>query len=43
MQVDNSTPQFFPRQASLVGHIDESGLLQDGAAFIEFGAGKGDF
>ena len=28
-------------QASLVGHIEESGLLQDDRCYIEFGAGKG--
>jgi hypothetical protein len=28
-------------QASLVGHIDDSGFLEDGVAFLEFGAGKG--
>ncbi|KAI9138789.1 methyltransferase TRM13-domain-containing protein [Paraphysoderma sedebokerense] len=30
------------QQASLIGHMDRLGLLENGSCFIEFGAGKGE-
>lgn len=31
------------QNASLLGHLEQAGLLQDDTCFIEFGAGKGTF
>lgn len=31
------------QNASLLGHLEQAGLMQDDTCFIEFGAGKGTF
>lgn len=37
----NNTRKHLVQSASLLGHLEQAGLVQDDTCFIEFGAGKG--
>lgn len=37
----NNVRKHLLQNASLLGHLEQAGLVQDNTCFIEFGAGKG--